>query len=759
MLAWEDNPERWEGIPIITPSLTQLPNPEINTLRQKHYTNLSSIDWAHEYGRERSSKKHGIHGQTSSWNDVLQNSSKWVVLIGTGALIGILTASLDYLYKWLTDLKGGYCNEGIYMTHGNCCKGIKEGDLCDNWRQWDQVINIDANTAGSFIYKYFLYIITSLILAISTAIIVKDSKFIKTSGISEVKTIISGLVINDFLSFKTMLVKFIGLTLIVSSGIWAGKEGPLVHISCCCANLIIKTIPRIDNNEAIRRELLLAATAAGISVAFNAPIGGVLFTFEQISSYFNASDKMWSSFVCTMAGVVILNSFKEGVDILVTMDNQWLSIEMLGFILLGIFGGLYGVAFNRLNIWFAKQREKFIRSRGINFEILEIFILSIITSILTYPLIFPRLPLTTLITRLYKDCEEGDSNIIGGLCDENMGQGFILLILTGIIAIFLTSYTFGTFIPAGVLMPSLAIGAIVGRLLGMIFEKIQNSNTVLLSLCERSNNMCISPGAYAVVGSAAFLTGVTKMTVWVVVTVFELTGALTYVLPIMITVLVARWTNGKFDEKSCYDLWIQFFDYPYLNEIQKPLPLIKSEVLMTPYDKVEALYLEDDYTIESLENVLEFKFQGLPILSNRLTPKLIGWLSLSDLRYEFDKIRDISGITSDQKISLIQELNSELKYPLYPLIEQNYINLDPSLPLPTLVEYFFKLKPRFVLFVSNGVFSGLITLKDISKIVESSTDELLKIYQETIDDDEMGNIEQDYDEGDVMFRNEMTSSV
>ena len=30
---------------------------------------------------------------------------------------------------------------------------------------------------------------------------------------------------------------------------WLGKEGPLVHVACCCANLFIKLFPNINNNE------------------------------------------------------------------------------------------------------------------------------------------------------------------------------------------------------------------------------------------------------------------------------------------------------------------------------------------------------------------------------------------------------------------------------------------------------------------------------------------------------------------------------
>jgi chloride channel 3/4/5 len=30
---------------------------------------------------------------------------------------------------------------------------------------------------------------------------------------------------------------------------WVGKEGPLIHIACCCSNLFIKLFPNINNNE------------------------------------------------------------------------------------------------------------------------------------------------------------------------------------------------------------------------------------------------------------------------------------------------------------------------------------------------------------------------------------------------------------------------------------------------------------------------------------------------------------------------------
>jgi chloride channel 3/4/5 len=71
--------------------------------------------------------------------------------------------------------------------------------------------------------------------------------------------------------------------LAVSTGLSLGKEGPLVHVAGCCGNIITYFFPKYSRNEAKRREVLSAAAAAGVSVAFGAPIGGVLFSLEEVS--------------------------------------------------------------------------------------------------------------------------------------------------------------------------------------------------------------------------------------------------------------------------------------------------------------------------------------------------------------------------------------------------------------------------------------------------------------------------------------------
>ena len=71
-----------------------------------------------------------------------------------------------------------------------------------------------------------------------------------------------------------------GLILATSSGLVVGKESVMVHLSCCVGYFMVNLVPKFRDNEVRKREILSACSAAGIAVAFGAPIGGVLFSLE-----------------------------------------------------------------------------------------------------------------------------------------------------------------------------------------------------------------------------------------------------------------------------------------------------------------------------------------------------------------------------------------------------------------------------------------------------------------------------------------------
>lgn len=95
----------------------------------------------------------------------------------------------------------------------------------------------------------------------------------------------------------------------------------------------------------------------------------------------------------------------------------------------------------------------------------------------------------------------------------------------------LTIITFGIKVPSGVIIPALDAGSLFGRLIGQAITSI-------------------SPGIFAMVGAAAFLAGVSRMTISLAVIMFELTGELSYVVPHMIAILVAKWVADSISSEG-----------------------------------------------------------------------------------------------------------------------------------------------------------------------------------------------------------------
>merc|ERR1712179_324583 len=135
----------------------------------------------------------------------------------------------------------------------------------------------------------------------------------------------------------TFLIKSVAIMLAVASGLSLGKEGPLVHVACCIGNILSYMFPKYGRNEAKKREILSAASAAGGSVAFGVPIGGVLFSLEEVSYYFPMKT-LWRSFFCALIAAFALQSMnpygtKHLVMFFVSYGNSvsWQMFELIPF--------------------------------------------------------------------------------------------------------------------------------------------------------------------------------------------------------------------------------------------------------------------------------------------------------------------------------------------------------------------------------------------------------------------------------------------
>ena len=337
-----------------------------------------------------------------------------------------------------------------------------------------------------------------------------------------------------FLSFWTLLIKSIALPLAIASGLSVGKEGPSVHYAVCTGNVISRFFTKYKRNASKVREILSACAAAGVAVAFGSPIGGVLFSLEEMSSYFPLKT-MWRSYFCALVATAVLagmNPFRTGQLVMfqVHYDRSWHFFELIPFIMIGIFGGLYGAFVIRWNLRAQAFRKKYLTK----FAVPEAVLLAGVTAIICYPNMFLRIDMTENMEILFRECEGGLD--YDGLCEkENRWTMVASLGFATLMRTFLVIISYGCKVPAGIFVPSMAIGASFGRLIGIFVQAVHESmpDSKLFAACE-PDVPCITPGTFAFLGAAAALSGIMHITVSVVVIMFELTGALTYILPTMV---------------------------------------------------------------------------------------------------------------------------------------------------------------------------------------------------------------------------------
>ena len=98
--------------------------------------------------------------------------------------------------------------------------------------------------------------------------------------------------------------------------------------------------------------------------------------------------------------------------------------------------------------------------------------------------------------------------------NHSFQTAFFQLIMALIAKLLFTIFTFGVKVPSGLFVPSLAMGAIAGRLLGIKVEGLtyslqQRYPKSDLWDCQIGRD-CAMPGLYAMVGAAAVLGGVTR---------------------------------------------------------------------------------------------------------------------------------------------------------------------------------------------------------------------------------------------------------
>lgn len=356
----------------------------------------------------------------------------------------------------------------------------------------------------------------------------------------------------------------------------------------------------------------------------------------------------------------------------------------------------------------------------------QVLIVAFFTALINYPNFYMRAQASELVASLFSECSKITEDPFG-LCKTGAATfGTILLLsFACVLGFLLASITFGLQIPAGIILPSMAVGALFGRAVGIVMEIwVKNHPTFFAFATCEPDLPCVTPGTYAIIGAAAALGGVTRMTVSIVVITFELTGALTYVLPIMIAVMLSKWTGDAFSKRGIYESWIHFNEYPFLdNSEDTQIPDIPISQIMTRIEDLIVL-TATGHTIQSLKNILKaHPYRGFPVITDPQDAILLGYISRAELTHILStSLSAPRSLALDSPVFFSHQPHASplTTLDLRPWMDQTPLTLTSRSSLLLTTSYFQKLGVRYVLFCDRGVLQGMLTKKDIWLVLDGA---------------------------------------
>lgn len=398
----------------------------------------------------------------------------------------------------------------------------------------------------SFIPLLFIALFTGAIL-IGT--LIKFVPLVRGSGIPQIEGAIRGVLV--FRWFRVLVAGFAASLAAIFLGMSAGSEGPSMLIGGCAGGTTGSLLRR-DRRKT--RYLITGGASAGLAVAFNAPLTGFLFAFEEAHKKFTP-EIFITAFFSVVSGVLTRNGLRllvGMIDPAITVSSTFASYDLsviasfadvgklIGIVLVAaIVTGLLGVGFyyavlgmRRVfaRLTFFKGTGKFLVPFGLAgaFGLVSVFEMGGGHSLIE-----------ALGTR-------GGTQPFGVAL--NFASAAVVAVVVVLIMKFIASVcNMSCGVPCGVFIPMLAIGACAGGLISYAAQACGMSaaySDVVVMICM-----------------ATFFATIVKAPMTGIVMVFELTGSYNFnlLLPTMLGVAVGYMIGKIFRTEAIYDVLLGSF--------------------------------------------------------------------------------------------------------------------------------------------------------------------------------------------------------
>jgi CIC family chloride channel protein len=348
------------------------------------------------------------------------------------------------------------------------------------------------------------------------ALIVRWEPLAAGSGIQHVEAAFLGE--TEAPLFRVLPAKFVGGLLSIGSGLVLGREGPTVHMG---AAIGAETARRARLPDSEVRMMQTALGGAGLAVTFNAPIGGALFTLEEVTKSFR---------VKTVLATIVSAAVAVGCSRLITGNHSDFQVEPIGvpalawlplFVVFGLLTGCLGAAYNVLTLWFLDH----------------------VAAISRIPTLAKAAAIGGIVgvaMFIYPQSVGGGDPVTQMILG---GHHMVLTVVIGILAVrFIAGpLSYSAAVPGGLFAPLLAVGALWGLLFVGAFDAVWPENATLLAT------------PMALVGMAAFFAATVRAPVTAMVLVVEMTATTEVLVPMMAATAAAVFAAYVVGSPPIYD--------------------------------------------------------------------------------------------------------------------------------------------------------------------------------------------------------------
>jgi len=311
------------------------------------------------------------------------------------------------------------------------------------------------------------------------------------------------------LSFRVATGKIVFIFIGMLGGAPIGIEGPSIHIGGSIFygfNRFLKL-----KRKLLIHSLIAIGGSAGLIVAFNAPLAGFLFAYEEIGRKLKKQALVLIAIVSALVYTLTL-AYRGNTPYLGDLSAYSLNLELLWQLIpLAILTGVVGGLFSRITLYLI---AKFISHSKARVIAIALF-LGLIIGLFNY-------------LSAGKIAGSGRDEVIFMLAGNPLGLEFVLM------KYFATLTSLASTIPGGLFMPSISIGAGIGAEIAPYYLKIDTQVIIIMSMI-------------------AYLSAVIRAPLTAVFVILEMSATINLLIPGLLVAFIANWTSKQIFAQPIYE--------------------------------------------------------------------------------------------------------------------------------------------------------------------------------------------------------------